>query len=77
MSLRYLQREGTPPPPPVADPDDTFRDANRAFARSMPVHRLLDNGMSYPDATALHRMAEADVPWIDAGTSSRSPSSSR
>lgn len=65
MALRHIQRGA--PPPPARPEDAALMQANAAQARAMPLPRLLDNGMRLADALALHRMAEAGVPWVAAG----------
>lgn len=51
---------------PGASRDGAVRQANAAHARAMPMPRMLDYGMSYADAAALHAMAEDEVPWVAA-----------
>jgi pimeloyl-ACP methyl ester carboxylesterase len=66
MSVRHIQRE-IPPPAPVSEATDAFLAANAAHMRSMGIARLIDNGVSYADAIALHRLAGENVDWVDAG----------
>ncbi|MBI1218615.1 MAG: dipeptidyl aminopeptidase [Rhodobacteraceae bacterium] len=66
MASRYIQRGARLP---NSEPgDEALMQANAAHARAMPLARMLDNGMRFADALALHRMAEAGVPWVAAGT---------
>jgi dienelactone hydrolase len=62
-------------PAPQAPPIPTSTEADRprfeqeqqSFHRAMPIQRLLGGGMSYADATALHKMADAGIDWISGG----------
>ncbi|MBK1838829.1 alpha/beta hydrolase [Azospirillum sp. YIM B02556] len=68
MTISYIQREmGAPPMPPEAVGDED-RKALAAATRALPLQRLVGNGMDYADAVALHRMADAGIPWITATT---------
>lgn len=55
------------PVPPARPEDEALMQANAAHARAMPLARLLDNGMRYADAQALHALAAGGVPWEAAG----------
>ncbi len=66
MTIRHVQRELSPPVPHAA-PDEEFVAANQAHKRSMTIQRLLDNGVSYPDAVAFHDLADRNVAWAEAG----------
>ena len=66
MSVRYIQRELVAPAP-IIPVTETFLAANAAHMRSMGVARLIDNGVSYADAVALHRLAGENVDWVEAG----------
>lgn len=38
-----------------------------AHKRAMPIQRLIGNGMDYADVIELYALADAGVPWADAG----------
>jgi pimeloyl-ACP methyl ester carboxylesterase len=42
---------------------EALRKENAAHCRAMPLQRLIDNGMTYDDARALHEAANQPVPW--------------
>jgi alpha-beta hydrolase superfamily lysophospholipase len=67
MAERFVQREHSPPPDARALSEADSREL-AAQQRAMPVQRLLDNGMEYADAVALHALTTRGVPWIDAAT---------
>ncbi len=48
-------------PPPGISEEDRARLA--ALRRALSLPRLIGNGMDFADATALHAMTEAGVPW--------------
>jgi dipeptidyl aminopeptidase/acylaminoacyl peptidase len=41
------------------------QELEAAHRRAMPIQRLLDNGMEYADAVALHRLTGEGRPWIE------------
>lgn len=65
MSIIHPQQAFAPAP--QVQPSEKVTAANAAHARAMPVSRMLDYGMTYADAVALHRMAGEGVAWSRAG----------
>jgi dipeptidyl aminopeptidase/acylaminoacyl peptidase len=61
-------QQGRSPPKPDAEISPEQRKALDAQRRAMPVQRLLDNGMDYADAAALHALATQGVPWPEAAS---------
>src|SRR5882672_777916 len=68
----HVQQGRSPPKPDAPRPDAEVsaeqRKAIDAHRRAMPVPRLLDNGMDYADAVALHALAAQGVPWPEAAS---------
>jgi alpha-beta hydrolase superfamily lysophospholipase len=52
------------PPLPVNTNDEELTRSNAAHARSMPLARMLDYGMTFADAMRLHRLAAEGVAWV-------------
>jgi alpha-beta hydrolase superfamily lysophospholipase len=65
MAERFVQRERTSPPEARAVSDAAGKEL-AAHQRAMPLQRLLDNGMEYADAIALHKLTTQGVPWTEA-----------
>ncbi len=55
-----------PAPQPAAVIEAGLRKELDSHRRAMPLQRLINNGMEYADAHALHAMVESGIPWIDA-----------
>jgi alpha-beta hydrolase superfamily lysophospholipase len=65
MTIEHIQ--GSLPSRPVAKVlEPGARAELDAAMRAMPLQRLVGNGMSFTDATALHAMAAEGVPWTEA-----------
>jgi alpha-beta hydrolase superfamily lysophospholipase len=65
MSIARLQLDLPPKPAPEPQTESSARE-RAAHLRAMPVQRLLDNGMEYSDAVALHALARDGIHWIEA-----------
>jgi dienelactone hydrolase len=59
-------QQGRSPPAPSAEVPPERRKELDAYRRAMPVQRLLDNGMDYADAVALHALVAQGVAWPEA-----------
>jgi alpha-beta hydrolase superfamily lysophospholipase len=67
MAERFVQREHPQAPGARALSEAAGKEL-AAQQRAMPIQRLLDNGMEYADALALHKLTAQGVPWTDAAT---------
>jgi alpha-beta hydrolase superfamily lysophospholipase len=65
MSIELVQRS-LPARPEASVLAPQARAELDAAIRAMPPQRLTGNGMSFADATTLHAMAVAGVPWTEA-----------
>ena len=53
-------------PAPATISEDQRRELNTSM-QSMPLSRLLGNGMEFADAWAMHALADRGIAWADAG----------
>src|SRR5260221_3356928 len=65
MPERFVQREHPHPPGARALSEAAGKEL-AAQHRATPLQRVLDNGMEYADAVALHKLTAQGVPWTDA-----------
>jgi alpha-beta hydrolase superfamily lysophospholipase len=65
MTERFVQREH-PHAPGASALSEAAGKELAAQQRAMPIQRLLDNGMEYADAIALHKLTTQGVPWTEA-----------
>jgi len=65
MTILFMQRDMPPRPQPQRLAPNERGELDAAM-RAMPMQRLVGNGMSLADATALHAMAADGVPWTEA-----------